>query len=82
MVIWQYKIGEFFFCFVLGFLFVLFLMEGKRQQEHMCADEDEFIIPVTMALIVYKHVASNLFVSLFVPPLPVKAKNSFRTGLS
>lgn len=43
-------------------------MEGKLQQEHMCADEDEFIIPVTKALIVYNHVASNLFVSLFLCP--------------
>lgn len=29
------------------------------------ADEDESIIPVTMAITVYSHIVSNLFVSLF-----------------
>lgn len=41
-------------------------MKGKLQQEHMHAGEDESSIHVTMALIVYNHIASNLFVSLFL----------------
>lgn len=32
----------------------------------MCADEDESIVPVTMAVIVYNHIVTNLFVSLFL----------------
>jgi len=43
-------------------------MEEKLQQEHMHADEDYSIIPVTMALLVYNHIASKLFVSLSLCP--------------
>lgn len=50
--------------------FVYFLMESKLQQEHMHADES--ISLVTMALIVYSSIASNLlFRTSSILPLPV-----------
>lgn len=52
--------------------FVYFLMESKLQQEHTHADEDESINLVTVALIVYSSIASNLlFLTSSILPLPV-----------
>lgn len=72
MATWLYVlvIKELIFNF-LNFL----LMEGKVHQVYMHADEA--IIPVTVTLINYNHIASNLFVCIFVHRLPVLTKNSF-----